>query len=224
MGRSAERVFRAVIHEASWKSAHAEGDLTWATDKAQVHSQLAVSVAQLQDLQRLVGFEMAGSLTGNLSLSPDGERTRAHLQLDAHDLALAGLVGGVHLSGEGFTDSFTFKAGVDIPKLRGVAATFGASGNFNLDAKEVSLASALGSYGGQEFRLLEPARIHFANGFAVDLKLGAQKAELDVQGQFSPTLALRASLRQVQPALVNVFIPSLLAAGAIDAHADLHGR
>jgi translocation and assembly module TamB len=99
----------------------------------------------------------------------------------------------------------------------------GASGNFNLDAKEVSVASALGSYGGLEFSLLAPARIHLANGVAVDLKLGAQKAELDVQGQFSPTLALRASLRQVQPALVNVFIPSLLAAGAIDAHADLHG-
>jgi len=224
MARSAERVFRAVIHEASWKSAHAEGDLTWAADKAQVHSQLAVTVAQLQDLQRLVGMEMAGSLTANLALSPDGERTRAHLQLDAHDLALAGLVGGVHLSGEGFTDSFSFKAGVDIPKLNGVAATFGASGNFNLDAQEISLASALGSYGGQEFRLLEPARIHFADGIAVDLlKLGAQKAELDAQGQIFPTLALRVSLRQVQPALINVFIPNLLAAGAIDAHADLHG-
>jgi translocation and assembly module TamB len=36
-------------------------------------------------------------------------------------------------------------------------------------------------------------------------------------------LALRASLRQVQPALINVFIPNLLAAGAIDARADLHG-
>jgi len=224
MARSAERVFRAVIHEASWKSAHAEGDLTWAADKAQVHSQLAVTVAQLQDLQRLVGMEMAGSLTGNLALSPDGERTRAHLQLDAHDLALAGLVGGVHLSGEGFTDSFIFKAGVDIPKLNGVAATFGASGNYNLDAQEISLASALGSYGGQEFRLLEPARIHFADGIAVDLlKVGAQKAELDAQGQIFPTLALRVSLRQVQPALINVFIPNLLAAGSIDAHADLHG-
>jgi translocation and assembly module TamB len=36
-------------------------------------------------------------------------------------------------------------------------------------------------------------------------------------------LALRASLRQVQPALVNVFVPNLLAAGVIEAHADLHG-
>src|SRR5258708_34836296 len=101
MGRSAERVFRAVIHEASWKSAHAEGDLTWATDKAQVHSQLAVSVAQLQDLQRLIGFGLAGSLSGDLSLSPAAKRTRAQLNLAAHDLALARPVGSVHLSREG---------------------------------------------------------------------------------------------------------------------------
>jgi translocation and assembly module TamB len=92
-----------------------------------------------------------------------------------------------------------------------------------MDAQEISLASALGSYAGQQVRLLEPARIYLGGGLAVDLvKLGAQKAELDVQGQISP-LAVRISLRQVQPALVNVFIPNLLAAGVIDAHADLHG-
>ncbi len=144
--------------------------------------------------------------------------------VDAKDLTLSGLAGSVHLAGEGFTDSFAFKAGLDLPKLNGVAVSLGASGNFNLDAQEISVASALGSYGGQEIRLLEPVRIYLGNGIAVDLlKLGAQKAELDVQGQISPTLALRASLRQVQPALVNVFIPNLLAAGVIDAHADLHG-
>src|SRR5258708_34845207 len=101
MGRSAERVFRAVIHEASWKSAHAEGDLTWATDKAQVHSQLAVSVAQLQDLQRLVGFGMAGRPTGNLSLTPDGERARAPPQHGADGLGRAGLGAGVQRYGGG---------------------------------------------------------------------------------------------------------------------------
>ena len=224
MERNAERVIRAVIHQATWKSAHAEGDLNLTTDKQELHGLLTVSVAQLQDLQRLLGLEIAGSLTGNLALQPDGQRTRARLEVDAKDLTLSGLAGSVHLAGEGFTDSFAFKAGVDLPKLNGVAVTLEASGNFNLDAQEISVASALGSYSGQEIRLLEPTRIYFGNGIAVDqLKLGAQKAELDVQGQFSPSLALRASLRQVQPALVNVFLPNLLAAGVIEAHADLHG-
>jgi translocation and assembly module TamB len=224
MERSAERVLHAVIHQATWKSARAEGDLNLTTDKQQLHGQMTVSVAQLQDLQRLLGVEIAGSLAGSLALQPDGQRTRARLQVDAKDLTLSGLAGSVHLAGEGFTDSFAFKAGLDLPKLNGVAVSLGASGNFNLDAQEISVASALGAYAGQEVRLLEPVRVHFGNGIAVDmLKLGAQKAELDVQGQISPTLALRASLRQVQPALVNVFLPNLLAAGVIEAHADLHG-
>ena len=224
MERTPERVLHAVIHRAAWKSAHAEGDLNLTTDKQQLHGQLTVSVAQLQDLQRLLGVEIAGSLAGNLGLQPDGARTRARLQVDAKDLTFSGLAGSVHLAGEGFTDAFAFKAGVDLPKLNGVAVSLGASGNFNLDAQEISVASALGSYAGQEIRLLEPARIHFGNELAVDLlKLGAQKAELDVQGQISPALALRASLRQVEPALVNAFIPNLLAAGVIEAHADLHG-
>ena len=223
MERSAERVLHAVIQQATWKSAQADGDLTWATDKAQVHGRLALSVAQLKDLEHLLGTDIAGSLAGNVTLQPDGQRTRAQLQLDAKDLTMSGVAGSVHVAGEGFTDSFAFKLGVQIPKLNGVEVTLGASGNFNMDAQEISLASALGSYAGQQVRLLEPARIYLGGGLAVDLvKLGAQKAELDVQGQISP-LAVRISLRQVQPALVNVFIPNLLAAGVIDAHADLHG-
>jgi translocation and assembly module TamB len=224
MERTAQHVLHAVIRQATWKSARAEGDLNLTTDKQQLHGQVAVSVAQLQDLKQLLGMDIAGSLAGNLNLQPDGQRTRARLNVDAKDLTVSGLAGSLHLAGEGFTDSFAFKAGLDLPKLNGVAVTFGASGNFKLDAREISLASALGSYAGQEIRLLEPARIYFGNGLAVDqLKLGAQKAELDVQGQISPTLAVRASLRQVQPALVNVFLPNLLAAGVIEAHADLHG-
>jgi translocation and assembly module TamB len=224
MERSGAPALHAVIHQASWKSAHLDGDITLATDKAQVHGQIALAVAQLQDLQHFLGIDIAGSIAGNIALSPDGQRTRARLQIDAQDVVLARLAGSAHLSGEGFTDSFAFKAGLQIPKLKGAAASLGVSGNLNLDSSEVSIASALGNYAGQEVHMLEPALFHFANGLSVDLlKLGAQKAELDVQGQLAPTLELRASLRNVKPVLVNVFLPNLLAAGVIDAHTDLHG-
>ena len=224
MERSADRTLHAVIHRASWRSLHMDGDITLARDMNQMHGQLVLAIAQLQDLQHLLGMEIAGSLAGNLALRPDGQRTRAHLQIDAQDLMLAGLAGGAHVSGDGFTDAFAFKAGVQIPKLKGAAASLDTSGNLNLDSGEVSLAGALGNYRGQEFHLIEPARIHFANGLSVDLlKLGSQKAEFDLQGQVTPTLELRASLRNVQPALINVFLPNLLAAGVIAASADLHG-
>src|SRR6202035_2073340 len=91
-------------------------------------------------------------------------------------------------------------------------------------SSEVSIAGALGKYRGQDIHLLAPARIDFANGLSVDqLKLGAQKAELDLQGEIAPTFKVSASLRNVQPALVNAFLPNLLSAGVIEAHAYLHG-
>ena len=224
MERSAARVLHAVIHQANWKSAHLDGDITLATDKSQVHGQVALAIAQLQDLQHLAGFDMAGGLTGNLALSPDGQRTRARMQIEVKDGIAGGLAGSAQVSGDGFTDSFAFKAAAQIPKLNGVPAGLTANGNLNLDAGEVSIAAAQGNYRGQEIHLLEPARVHFADGLSVDLlKLGAQKAELDLQGQIAPALAVRASLRNVQPALVNIFLPNLLAAGVIDANADLHG-
>jgi translocation and assembly module TamB len=224
MERGADRAFHAVVHRASWRSLHMDGDITLARDMTQMHGQLDLAVAQLQDLQHLLGVELAGSLAGNLVLRPDGARTRAHVQVDAQDVRVAGIAGTAHVSGDGFTDAFAFKAGVQIPKLKGAAASLDTSGNLNLDSSEVSLASALGNYRGQEFHLIEPARIHFGDGLSVDrLKVGSQKAELDLQGQVTPTLGLRGSLRNVQPALINVFLPNLLAQGVIDAQADLHG-
>ena len=224
MERRADRILHAVIRQATWKSAHAEGDMTFAAEKAQLRGQLDLSIPQLRDFEHLIGIDVAGSLVGNVTLQPDGQRTRGHLKLDGQDLSIAGLSGSAHLAGEGFTDAFAFEAGVQLPKLNGVPVTLGASGNFDLDSQEIALASALGSYDKQEIRLLEPTRIHLAHGVAVDeIKLGAQKAELVVQGQMVPELALRVTLRQVQPALINVFVQNLLAAGAIDAHADLHG-
>jgi translocation and assembly module TamB len=222
--RGPQDSMHTVIHRAIWKSARLDGDVTLGTADARPHGQLAVTVSNLSDLKHLLGMDIAGSLTGSLSFQPQHQRTRMSLQLDGHDLAVAHLNGSAHLSGEGFTDSFGFKASLEIPKLNGAEASLAAQGILNLDAREVSIASARLDYRGQDAHLLAPARVNFATGLSVDtLKLGAQQAELTVQGQIAPTLEVRATLRQVRPALVNVFVPNLLAAGLIEAHADLHG-
>jgi translocation and assembly module TamB len=55
------------------------------------------------------------------------------------------------------------------------------------------------------------------------VKIGAQQAVFQLEGEISPTLDVRASLRRVEPGLVNVFAPGLLAAGTIEAQAQLKG-
>jgi translocation and assembly module TamB len=72
--------------------------------------------------------------------------------------------------------------------------------------------------------LLSPATVSFADGLSIgDLKLGAQQAILEIDGRISPTLDMRASLKQVKPELVNAFVPGLLAAGTIQADAQMQG-
>jgi translocation and assembly module TamB len=220
-----EGSLRAKINHASWKSVQLDGDLTIAANQP-ARGRLGVAVTNLTDLQNLLGLNVAGSLQASIALQPDAARTRTRiaLQLDAPDLVLTRLAGGVHVSGDGFSDAFGFNAAAHMKDLHGAEAQLAAKGNLNLDASLISVSSAQLDYQGQKIRLLSPARIDFASGVSVDeIKLGAQKAEFILRGRVAPTLAIRASLHGVDPALVNAFVPDFLASGLIEAHADLTG-
>jgi translocation and assembly module TamB len=224
LSRGPGSAFHADIRQASWKSARANGNITLPGGGAPAHGQMSLSVQQLADLQNLLGTKLGGSLTANLTLQPEQKRTEVKVQLDGHALAVGQIVGDAHVSGEGSLDAFGFDAAVQLPNLHGAAAALTAHGMLNLDEQQVSLDSALITYRGQEMRLLAPARVEFGSGLAVNLlKLGAQKAELELQGQLAPDLNLRASVRQVSPALINAFFPDMLRGGAIEAHAEIHG-
>jgi translocation and assembly module TamB len=222
--RTAAGALHTLLRTMDWKSAHAEGEFTTSTAHQTSKGQLRAGIAQLGDLEHLLGTALAGSLEATLDVSPDHERTRLHADVKATDLTLATLSGSLHLSGEGFTDAFPFQLDAELPKLRGAAASLNAAATLNLDGRELLLSRALAHYHGQEIDLKSPARVMFANGIAVDdLKLGSQQAELELRGPIWPDAALRVSLRKVQPELVNAFFPDLLAAGSIEAHAELHG-
>ena len=216
--------FHADIREASWKSARANGNITVPGGGTPVHGQVSVNIDSLSDLENVLGTRVGGSLSANITLKPDQHNTHAHLQLDGHSVSFGQFAGDAHLSGEGALNAFDFDAGVDVPSLRGAPASLVSHGVLNLDAQQVSLQSALFKYRGQDIHLLAPARIDFANGLSVDaLKLGAQKAQLELQGKVAPELALHVSLSQVSPQLINAFSPGLLSGGSIDGRADLHG-
>ena len=71
---------------------------------------------------------------------------------------------------------------------------------------------------------LAPARVAFANGLAISrLKLGMQKAVIEVDGRISPALDLHAAAHQIDAALINTFVPGVLAQGTFDADAKLTG-
>jgi translocation and assembly module TamB len=222
--RSQGGSLRAVIRRADWKSAHADGEMTLPPDFAQSRGQLHLKMEQLRDLQHVLGSDIAGSLAATVALHPDKGRTHAQLQFEAPDLAVGAFAGSVRATGDGFSDALNVKLDIKAPRLGGSEASLSAAGTLHWDARDFALASAAMNYRGQEMRLLSPARIAFANGLAVDeLKVGAKDAVLQFKGSISPTLDVRASLRQVGPPLVNAFVPGTLSAGVIEARARLQG-
>jgi translocation and assembly module TamB len=224
MERNPSGSLRAIIHRVDWKSAHADGDITVAPASAETHGQLRLQMGQLADLQHLLGINVGGSVAGTVVLHSDQRRTHAQLHLDARNLAAGSLVGNAQLTAEGITDALGFKLDLQVPKLAGAAASLSAQGSVNLDARKITLTSAVANYHGQDAHLLAPAQIALANGVSIDmLKLGAQQAVFQFKGEISPALDVHASLTQVQPSLVNVFAPGLLASGTIKAQAQVRG-
>jgi translocation and assembly module TamB len=219
-----QNVLHTVMRQAEWKSLHVDGDVLTAMKQGTSRGQVNLKIEHLEDLRHLLGVDIAGALSAGLKFNADQGDTKTAVTVDAPSFSYAGQVAEVHLSGEGFLDDFPFKVDVRVPQWRGASATLSTDGTLNLDESEVQLAHGQLQYRDQLIKLLTPSRFVFSQGLSVDIfKLGAQQAEFELQGRVSPEAALRISLRNVQPALVNAFFPDMLASGSIEAHAELHG-
>jgi translocation and assembly module TamB len=216
--------WRALIERADWKSGHAAGDLSFAPATAQTQGELRLGIDRLADLDDVLGTAVAGSAAGSIAVHPEHGRAHAELHLDAHDLTVGRFAGNAQLAAEGGTDALALKLDVQSAVPGGAKASLSARGSLDLHTRTLALTAAGASYRGEDFRLLAAARIALADGVAVDdVKIGAQTAQLEVQGEILPALDLRASLTRVEPALINKFVPGLLESGTLEMHAQLQG-
>lgn len=222
--RGAGDVVHAVVHHADWKSARVEGDLTSGTDIARAYGNLRLGMSQLSDLNRLLGSTLQGSLSGDAALAPVSGRSHAEIHLEAHDVVAGGVTTNAKLTATGPLDALEVQLDAQSPAVGGEPASVTAATRLNASAHELRLDSLEAKYHGQTVQLLSPATVSFTDGLSIgDLKLGAQQAVLEFDGRLSPALDVRASLKQVKPELVNAFVPGLLAAGTIQANAQLQG-
>jgi translocation and assembly module TamB len=222
--RSGNNAFRMLVRRAEWKSAHLDGDLTADMALTQSHGQLRMRIGQLNDLDRLLGISVSGSVDGDVGFVPASGHTQLQAQLQGRNLVIGQFTGDVHLQARGISDALGLQMTAELPALYGTPASLSSAAVLNIDTRELRVASASIGFRGETIRLLAPAQLSFAKGLAIDdLKIGALDAVLELKGQVAPTLDLRASLRQVKPNLINVFSPGLLASGTFDAQTRLRG-
>ena len=222
--RGASNTFHLAVHRSQWRSASVQGDLTTSANLTPGHGSLRLRIQQLADLQPLIGASLGGSLATDLALRPAGARTYVQLRVDAQNVVVDKLAANAQLRAAGPTDALSLQFAVYSPNVGGEPASLESAARLNLAARELGLQRAAVHYHGQSLRLLSPARLSFAEGLEIhQLKLGAQRAVIALDGHLSPALDLRASVHDVDSALVNAFAPNLLAQGNFDADARLRG-
>ena len=216
--------FHVSVQRADWKSAHLQGDLTTVANTTPDRGSGTLRIDRLADLQSLIGTNIAGSINGKFVLKQAGGHTNAQLQLDAQNVVVAEYSGNAHLTASGPINDLSLQVAVQSPHVNGEPASVDAAARLNVAAHELGLQKVQAHYHGQTLRLLAPARLSYADGLAISkLKLGVQRAVISIDGRVAPALDLRASVHQLDSALVSAFVPGVLAAGSLDADAQLAG-
>jgi len=224
LDRGAGDTFHLAVRRAGWKSAEIEGELTGAANMTGAQGMLRLSMGRLEDLQPLLGADLKGSIAGHLALRSAASRTFTHLQLDARDIVMADIPASARLTVSGPPDALAVDVTAQSPNLRGEPVHLDTEAHLNLTARVLRIEKVEARYHGQSLRLLSPSQVAFAEGIAISrLRLGVQNAVIEIDGRVSPVPELRASARHVDAALINAFVPDLLAQGTLDMNARLAG-
>ncbi|HMA50909.1 MAG TPA: translocation/assembly module TamB domain-containing protein, partial [Magnetospirillaceae bacterium] len=143
-------------------------------------------------------------------------RPSAALSLALDGIAVSGITGKAAIQADGPTAALKIKLSADLGTPSG-PANVAAEGQADLDKSVVQLSSLQGVYARQAIKLLAPTAIAYGAQTRIErLRLGIANAELDVDGQAVPLLALDVTLKNGDLALVG-------AKGTLGLEAHLQG-
>ncbi|HEV2268748.1 MAG TPA: translocation/assembly module TamB domain-containing protein [Steroidobacteraceae bacterium] len=222
--RAGANTYHILIPRITWRSVAVNGDLTSGRNLDKGRGSLRLRVGSLADLQPFVKTRLGGSINGTFALTPGAGGGRANLDLVAHNVEASGVAGDGHLSAIGPLNALRIELTAQSPNLQGSPANIEAGAQLNETKRVLDLDRFEARYHGQTVHLISPSQVMFARAISVqNLRLAAQKAIIAADGELSPTLNFRASIHHVDAALVDAFVPNLLAQGSFDADAQLRG-
>jgi translocation and assembly module TamB len=249
--RDASGNLQATITKAAWKSLQADGAVTMANGAKLPDGHLALKVARLADFSTLAGQQLAGSLDTGVTLAADAATLKLTMQnagvpgsgarsmtLDAHianptdhpvvratlnvdGISAGGANGNVRLNVDGPDTALALRLAATLENFQGSNLATNGAATLDIPKSALAISSLDTNWKGETLRLLQPARLVFANGLSLEaFRFGVRNAELAVSGRVSPTLDVTATLRNVTPALAQIVAPDLKADGnlSMDAH------
>ncbi len=214
----------AAIDRADWKSAHAAGQVSVPAAGRVPRGRISLRITRLDDLQALVGQPLQGSVVADVELVPQGANGSARVRVVADGIAAQGFTGNARVDASGPQDALAVRISSRLKDADGYEASLSAAAQVNATVQTARVEALALQYRGQSARLLQPAVFTFADGIAVDrLRVGVQRAVLEVAGRLTPALDLRASMRGMTPDLLKPYLPELDAVGTLNMDARLTG-
>ncbi len=134
MTRAANGETRMTIDHANWKSAHAEGALALASQATLPTGHLALRMTRLEDLRRLTGQNLTGSVTGTVDLADSGGLPTAKAQFRADGAGIPGTATAERLALDARVTNPTGDMNVSATLAADTLAASGITGNVRLQA------------------------------------------------------------------------------------------
>lgn len=174
------------------------------------------------------GLDMSGTRVERLAVSGIVDQPTSAPVFDVKatvdGLASHGVTGSARIDVAGPQQALKVALSSDLRQASAGDVPLQATATIDVPARTVSLAALQAQYKDRPVTLLAPAHFSLAQGFAVDrLRVGMQRAVLEVSGRVSPTLDLTASIKNATPALAGAFIEDVDAQGTLQADARLTG-
>ncbi len=145
-------------------------------------------------------------------------------KLAVDGFAAKGASGSARLTVTGPQTALAARLSATVQNLAGSDARIETATTVDATAHEARVASLEATWKGQTARLVAPVKVGFGGGVTVDrLRLGLQRATVELAGRLSPMLDLTLVVRNVTPDLVKPFAPAVDADGALQADARLTG-
>ena len=215
------------LPRADWQSLHAQGNLTLGlADLDRSQGQFRWSIADLADLNELLGQHLAGTLSGSLNIMPagrEGAQARTELQVSGEGLQIGAQKFSATLEGSGPLHALQLTLAAQAAVL-GRPATLRAQGELAANEHALHVAAATATVYGVDVKLEQPALVDFTRGLALSgVRVAAADAHLQVQGQVLPQLHLNADLKDATPGLIDAVLPGYLDSGTLHATLQLQG-
>jgi translocation and assembly module TamB len=215
------------LPQADWQSLHAQGNLTLGVqDLDRSQGQFKWSIANLSDLNPLLGQHFAGQLAGSLNLVPAGKDApvaSTNLQVTGTGLQIGAQKFDATLTGSGPLHALQLNLGAQATILA-KPASLKAQGQLQGRQRNLSVTAASASVYGVDLKLEQPALLDFAQGLTVSgLRISAADAHLTAEGQVLPQLHVTAELADATPGLIDAILPGYLDSGTLKASLQLQG-